>query len=129
MKRQLMLLGTLVLVPILFLGGACSDDDDDPTDAGTDTGVTQEERDDFIQDAQDRLDDLTNQDGAQGGSDDNPVDDLGGRDDDDGTLQNLRDDIERELEELRTATEDEWEDAKNAVEELLDRLKREIDEG
>jgi septal ring factor EnvC (AmiA/AmiB activator) len=121
MKRRFGL-GSLLLAPLLVFGLACSDD-------GNNDDVTLDDREQFEQDAEARLqqidseiNDLERRIELQGGD---AQDDLETELDD---LKDERDDLGEKLGDLREASDDEWETLKDDVEDSFDDLDRRLDE-
>ena len=104
--------GTLVTFSLLALG--CSDDDGSGSN-----GNAANEREEFIQDAEDRIAELRaeleeiRQDIAEG--------DAGAEVEEQAdALESRVQEAEAELDEIRNASDDEWEDLKDSAEQTLD---------
>lgn len=106
------LLAALLALPLLLFVAACSSDDN------TDT-PTQEDRDSFTQDVQDRLDGLNAEIEQLG-------DDVSNSDEAD-ELREQRDELESKLDDLRNSSDEEWENAKDSINDSLNDLKDRLD--
>ena len=97
----------------LFFGLACSDDDND---AGGGDGAN--ERDDFIQDAEDRIADLRAE--LEEIRDDLASSDAGREIEEQAdNLEGRIQDAEAELDDIRAANEDEWQDLRAAFDAAI----------
>lgn len=116
MKARLFQLTVLMLVPLLMLGAACSED------SSGDGPVTEEERRSFLDSVEARLQDIQDEiaglrqrvaNGDLAREIDTRLDDL----------ESEREKLQGELDELRNATDEEWRRVRDRVSDSLDNLR------